>query len=874
MADIVFNKRYADNFYHVSQTEGQVSVGTSNGVCVRDSNVGITSFVKTAAFQTGDYNVSSISLLLFDCAMHSGYSGHTVPYFAISDQNITTVGADIPTSSFIKSISPTYKYDSTNVRNTYIGTFTNLALVPNVNYYIYIYCGPKNSAWDCLIYPYGSSTQRETTLSITFDQKEIAYATATFNANGGSEPSPSTITVTRGSALGALPTTSRTGYTFNGWYTATSGGTKIDSTTILNSDTTYYAQWTAKVLTLTYDANGGSGAPGAQSWTYNSSTSITLSSTIPTRNGYTFLGWSESASASSATWVEGASISSTQWSTNTTIYAVWSANIIKITFDPNGGSGGTTNIWYKYGVSTFYSNSSCTTQITAITRPTRTGYKFLNYHGDGTCGGSNNERYVAYDNKEFADDLATDIYKDATLYAEWEALTYTLSYNANSGTGAPAAQTWTYGGTNITVSSTIPTRTGSTFEGWAESSSASSAAFQAGGSISSTKWAENKTLYAVWSINSYTLTIDANGGYRASDNSTDIITVTKNYNQSETISERKRTGYTLSGYDMTATSNGSTSVGGAAFSFNSSTKVGTFTQGTVDVTLAAKWTPNIYKVTLDNQSATSAGTTAYWYKFNTTEVISGETIYYYTNSGCTTPLTGYKITCPTKTNYKFGGYYTAINGGGTQYVNASGYCVNNLYSGVAGNTTLYAHWVAITDVIYTVQHWQKKLSSTDSTLVDTDTLTGTAGASVTPPVKTYAGFTSPSTQTATIKEDGSLVINYYYTRKNFTLTVNKGTGIASVSGTGTYQYGSSATINATLSKGYKWSKWTGYNTSTTQKLTFTIPAQNVTYTANATALTYTISYNANGGTGSIASHTVTYNTTATIKNNSFTPPRG
>jgi hypothetical protein len=85
----------------------------------------------------------------------------------------------------------------------------------------------------------------------------------------------------------------------------------------------------------------------------------------------------------------------------------------------------------------------------------------------------------------------------------------------------------------------------------------------------------------------------------------------------------------------------------------------------VNITLTAIWTPNIYKVTLNNKSATTAGTTAYWYKFNTTATINGETIYYYTNSSCTSPLTNYRITCPTKTNYKFGGYYTGENGSGT-----------------------------------------------------------------------------------------------------------------------------------------------------------------------------------------------------------------
>jgi uncharacterized repeat protein (TIGR02543 family) len=236
---------------------------------------------------------------------------------------------------------------------------------------------------------------------------------------------------------------------------------------------------------------------------------------------------------------------------------------------------------------------------------------------------------------------------------------------------------------------TLPnaTRTGYTFAGWSNSSSATS------GTVGSYTPSGNVTLYAVWTTNSYILRIDPNGGYRTSDNSTSVITVTKTIGQTETISERKRTGYTLTGYRMTNTSSGSTSdVGGATFSFDSSTKVGTFKQGSLNITLTAQWSPNIYKVTLDNQGASSAGTSAYWYKYNTTATINGETVYYYTNAACTSPLSGYRITIPQKRGYTFGGYYTGTGGTGTQFVDSNGYCVNNLFSNNASDITLYADW--------------------------------------------------------------------------------------------------------------------------------------------------------------------------------------
>lgn len=151
--------------------------------------------------------------------------------------------------------------------------------------------------------------------------------------------------------------------------------------------------WTS--YTITYNANGGSGAPGSQTkWRDQT---LTLSSTKPTRTGYSFLGWSTSSSATSASYTAGGS---------------------------------------------YTANSS------------------------------------------------------ATLYAVWKANTYKVTYNANGGTGAPSAQTKTYGVT-LALSSVKPTRTNYTFKGWATSASATTPSYQAGGSYTSNS---ALTLYAVWEL--------------------------------------------------------------------------------------------------------------------------------------------------------------------------------------------------------------------------------------------------------------------------------------------------------------------------------------------------------------------------------------
>ena len=146
----------------------------------------------------------------------------------------------------------------------------------------------------------------------------------------------------------------------------------------------------------------------------------------------------------------------------------------------------------------------------------------------------------------------------------------------------------------------LPTKTGYS---WVDQANTNNAYTQI------TSACTSKTL--VLRINTYTLSIDPNGGYCVSDNSTAVITVTKEYNSEESISERRKSGYTLTGYTLKNTATGSTTdVGGATFSFNSSTKTGVFKQGTVACTLVAVWTANTYAETFLN-SYISIGTGAY-----------------------------------------------------------------------------------------------------------------------------------------------------------------------------------------------------------------------------------------------------------------------
>lgn len=144
--------------------------------------------------------------------------------------------------------------------------------------------------------------------------------TVSYNANGGSG-APGAQVKTYGTTLTLSSTKpTRTGYTFKGWATSSSGGVAYAAggNYTANASVTLYAVWQINTYTVSYNANGGSGAPGSQSKTYGKN--LTLSSTKPTRTNYDFLGWATSKSASSAQYSSGGTYTA---NASVTLYAVW-----------------------------------------------------------------------------------------------------------------------------------------------------------------------------------------------------------------------------------------------------------------------------------------------------------------------------------------------------------------------------------------------------------------------------------------------------------------------------------------------------------------------------------------------------------------------
>lgn len=303
--------------------------------------------------------------------------------------------------------------------------------------------------------------------------------TITYNANSGSG-APSDQSKVQGDTI-TLSTNkpTKTGNTFTGWNTSSDGsGTSyaVGATYSADSSITLYAQWKPNVVTIKFNINGGtlkSSSPYAvdsngnvtrdgkplHTMNYND----TISSTgLPNYNNSSWLNITKTGytAVSNAEWkcLSGNCIKSTYDQASAaykasdfcnlnsgdctiTLGVNWTPAKIKITLNANGGTVGTSAIWYYYGINTFYSNEACTTKITSITVPTRYGYTFNHYYGDGSSGGNNGERYI-YSGGTFADDLVTDIYQSTTFYANWsESLIYRyvkplIGLNCRSGAGS------------------------------------------------------------------------------------------------------------------------------------------------------------------------------------------------------------------------------------------------------------------------------------------------------------------------------------------------------------------------------------------------------------------------------------------------------
>ena len=250
----------------------------------------------------------------------------------------------------------------------------------------------------------------------------------------------------------------------------------------VGSDGQRYFQIQSSDYTVTFDANGGYGAPAtvSGSWVY-----VPLSA--PSRDGYIFLGYSENRYATRAEYTVGQVV---ELDRNMTLYAVWEKQEsgYSLTFDANGGTN---------APKTIYGN-----RITIpATVPSRPGYVFL---------GWSQSSYSSLAYYKVGDTIDMD--GDVTLYAVWHeeaAAFYQVTFDGNGGTGGLSM---IFSDELTVIEAEGPTRSGYKFLGWSENKNASSATYELGYTYKLTR---DLYLYAVWQQEMapmYSVSFDTNGG--------------------------------------------------------------------------------------------------------------------------------------------------------------------------------------------------------------------------------------------------------------------------------------------------------------------------------------------------------------------------
>ena len=249
----------------------------------------------------------------------------------------------------------------------------------------------------------------------------------------------------------------------------------------------------------------------------------------------------------------------------------------------------------------------------------------------------------------------------SSAYSITPKTSYTVSYAANGGSGTTTSQKKWYN-QSLTLLGAL-TKSGYSFSKW---QATDKKVYNAGGAYTTNA---ATTMTAQWTANTYYVKFNANGGSGSMANETFTYGTAKKL----TKNTFTRTGYTFNGWKTAATS-------GTSYT-NEESVLNLTSTANATINLYAQWSPNTYTITLDDQSADTVGTTIFYEKYNTG---------IYSNSTATTSITS--ITCPVKSGYKFGGYYTTTDEEGVQYIDSSGQ-ITATNTTFIKNTTLYALWI-------------------------------------------------------------------------------------------------------------------------------------------------------------------------------------
>ena len=547
------------------ENNGIIAFSGVSGASVRDEAGNISNIDYTGTPATLNYYAKA--LVTVDCENLS-YSGDTTARFG-TNATITLIanrGYNLPSELTVTiggaQVENSFQYNSSNGQVTVFGSYIK---------------------GDIVI----TATAVAKTNKVIFDKQ---------SGSGGTD----NITVTFGGAMPHITSPVRTGYTFSGYFSERNGGgTKYydeSGNSLKNCDfdntTTLYANWTANRYTVIYDGNKPSNASGqvsgsttSSSHTYDSARALTVNGFMLT--GWTFLGWATSSSGSKV-YENNQSVKNLTVTNGETVtlYAVWEANTYTVNYNANKPVNASSAI---SGTTTDSTHTYDTEKDLTANGFMLTGWTFL-----GWATSSSGSK--VYENNQSVKNLTATNDGTVTLYAVWQANTYTVTYegnkpaaasNAVSGITAVSAHTYD------TISSLTPngfTLTGWTFTGWNTREDGQGTTYTDGQNVNalvSTNGGDI-TLYAVWKANTYTIYYNTAGGSGAGSN-----TVTFDSDLPDLHIVPARNGYNFLGYFDKADGEGN-----RYYDEDGSPVVDLKYTTTDNLTVYAYWKPITYTVVL------------------------------------------------------------------------------------------------------------------------------------------------------------------------------------------------------------------------------------------------------------------------------------
>lgn len=582
---------------------------------------------------------------------------------------------------------------------------------------------------------YARWTANTYTITLNLNAGSLYRRADDIYVNGTTTAPPSSVTVTYDSKYSALPELSKKGFVFDGWYTASVGGTRISSTDTVRtaSSQTLYAHWTARTYTVTYTLGGGNigGSTGdvVRTQAYGSPMTVPAE---PERTGYSFTSWKDASSTATFT-----AQSPYPYDSDRTITATWTARIYITTYVP-GNQYVTQNSNYSFTTTPSDPNIAKSQTFGSVRElpdtPQRTGFNFVGWYTAASGGEKASSTIPAHNETLYArwtpyEPQVTFVYNDDTsfslqtsqifnqkyilptqnktktgmtfagwyfdqgcsvavgenvvgktsdhsIYARWTYNEYQATFNANGGSWADSSTSKVISQTyasRYSMPSTNPTRTGYDFVRW------NTAADGSGTTVSSSAYVTtpaDHSVYAIWKAWDVSITFDINsdGLYKTDED------ITGSWNSIKATYDRPlgtlpaptKPGYTFDGWY----------VDGNKITASSVSKFIT------NKTAVAHWTANTYTLTYN---ANASGL------YNdTSDVMLGGTLWASATKTQTftygSPMTGLKSL--SKQGYTFNGLWTSGSTSSDQYTASSVY-------DVAGPMTLYAHWTAN---IYTVTY--------------------------------------------------------------------------------------------------------------------------------------------------------------------------